>query len=128
MNKKRLYFLAALTLFCILLGFVVGAAIPAYMTKTFNQLTLFRNNHMEPIEFPWSLRIGIIIAITATPLAKLATEIVNIFRVKSGSAPLCPNCGAFMKVRMAKRGDHIGKKFWGCRNYPRCRGIISNHE
>jgi restriction system protein len=37
-------------------------------------------------------------------------------------APDCPRCGSEMKVRTAKRGANLGQKFWGCRNFPKCRG------
>lgn len=38
-------------------------------------------------------------------------------------APSCPKCGGRMIRRAAKRGDHVGKAFWGCSEYPVCRGI-----
>lgn len=38
--------------------------------------------------------------------------------------PLCPKCGQPMVLRTAqKEGPHQGSQFWGCVNYPRCRGI-----
>lgn len=38
------------------------------------------------------------------------------------TAVLCPTCGASMVKRTAKRGANAGGNFWGCSNYPRCRG------
>jgi very-short-patch-repair endonuclease len=38
--------------------------------------------------------------------------------------PQCPKCGAAMKLRIASKGANPGAKFWGCSNYPNCRGII----
>jgi len=38
--------------------------------------------------------------------------------------PKCPKCGNEMVLRTAKSGANKGKQFWGCPNYPRCRGII----
>jgi restriction system protein len=35
----------------------------------------------------------------------------------------CPACGAAMVRRIAKRGAHAGREFWGCRLYPRCKGV-----
>ena len=29
-----------------------------------------------------------------------------------------------MVLRTAARGANQGGKFWGCPNYPRCRGIV----
>ena len=37
--------------------------------------------------------------------------------------PNCPDCGSSMVLRTAKRGNHAGNQFWGCSNFPRCRGI-----
>jgi len=37
--------------------------------------------------------------------------------------PECPQCSAKMVRRTATRGKYAGKKFWGCKNYPSCRGI-----
>ena len=41
--------------------------------------------------------------------------------------PQCPKCGSPMVLRTAKRGSRTGSQFWGCPNYPRCRGI-RQHE
>jgi len=38
--------------------------------------------------------------------------------------PKCPKCGSEMMLRTAKSGSNVGDKFWGCRNYPNCRGIL----
>ncbi len=44
----------------------------------------------------------------------------------SGSATVggvtCPSCGSTMVQRMARRGRRRGRMFWGCSQYPRCRG------
>ena len=42
--------------------------------------------------------------------------------VREGDAPRCPYCGGEMVLRKRK-GD--GKSFYGCKSYPRCRGIIN---
>jgi hypothetical protein len=39
--------------------------------------------------------------------------------------PLCPKCSSEMVLRKAKTGTNQGKHFWGCPNYPRCRGILN---
>jgi hypothetical protein len=41
---------------------------------------------------------------------------------KPPTGPQCPSCGGTMRERVAKRGKHAGSKFWGCGNYPRCKG------
>ncbi len=36
---------------------------------------------------------------------------------------ICSKCGAPMVLRTAQKGSNKGQKFWGCSNYPKCRGI-----
>jgi hypothetical protein len=38
--------------------------------------------------------------------------------------PRCPQCNTPMVLRTASRGANQGGKFWGCPNYPRCRGVV----
>ncbi|MCH3968837.1 MAG: NERD domain-containing protein [Atopobiaceae bacterium] len=38
--------------------------------------------------------------------------------------PLCPDCGAPMVRRTAKKGPHAGEPFWGCSRWPDCKGIV----
>jgi restriction system protein len=40
------------------------------------------------------------------------------------SAPECPRCGTVMVERKTGRGKFAGKAFWGCRQYPKCSGIV----
>ena len=39
--------------------------------------------------------------------------------------PACPQCGAAMVKRSVKVGKNIGKEFWGCATYPKCKGILN---
>ncbi len=43
-------------------------------------------------------------------------------------APLCPKCGAAMILRTARAGANHGGRFWGCRNFPRCRSVVTYGE
>jgi restriction system protein len=43
-------------------------------------------------------------------------------------AKTCPECGAAMVVRVARKGAHENKPFWGCSNYPKCRTIVPYTE
>lgn len=38
------------------------------------------------------------------------------------SAPKCPLCGKPMLKRLQKRGHNTGHEFWGCSDFPRCKG------
>lgn len=37
----------------------------------------------------------------------------------------CPRCGNRMVLRTAKQGRNVGKQFWGCSSYPRCKVVQS---
>lgn len=37
------------------------------------------------------------------------------------TSQLCPECGATMTIRTARRGASAGAQFWGCSKYPACR-------
>jgi restriction system protein len=37
-------------------------------------------------------------------------------------SPSCPVCNSVMVMRTARRGANAGSEFWGCSNYPKCRG------
>ncbi|GAP12745.1 protein containg Zn-finger domain associated with topoisomerase type I [Longilinea arvoryzae] len=39
------------------------------------------------------------------------------------AAPICPKCGIPMVLRIVTQGEHKGKKFYGCPNFPRCREV-----
>jgi hypothetical protein len=36
--------------------------------------------------------------------------------------PACPVCASAMVLRGAKRGSNAGNSFWGCSQFPRCKG------
>lgn len=40
----------------------------------------------------------------------------------NGQVPACPTCTQPMVRRIAKRGPSPGAAFWGCSDFPRCRG------
>jgi restriction system protein len=37
-------------------------------------------------------------------------------------SPACPQCSAPMSRRVARKGSNVGKEFWGCSTYPKCKG------
>ena len=42
---------------------------------------------------------------------------------KSPDAPICPKCGSPLVLRTAKKGNNVGKQFYGCSAFPKCRYI-----
>ena len=47
---------------------------------------------------------------------------------QTAESPDCPVCGKPMLLREAKKGKTEGKKFWGCPQFPKCRGVIELDE
>jgi len=45
--------------------------------------------------------------------------------MSEGDVPFCPKCGSPMILKTAQRGPYAGKQFFGCTNFPKCKGIIS---
>jgi restriction system protein len=56
-------------------------------------------------------------------IEETAGESIGEIRASITDTPSCPSCGASMIRRTAKRGANAGGQFWGCSNYPDCRGI-----
>jgi four helix bundle suffix protein len=56
------------------------------------------------------------------------TENLYATRVKAragaGGDPRCPECGGAMLRRTARKGPKAGQAFWGCSEYPDCRGVL----
>lgn len=61
-------------------------------------------------------------AVPELPTPEAPTTTVSPDPVEA-PAPSCPKCGAAMKLRVGLRGSHRGSQFYGCTNYPRCKGI-----
>lgn len=68
--------------------------------------------------------------VTAVPTPPQHTQVMSSATVQpantnpissTSTAPLCPKCGIPMMVRTVAQGEHKGKQFYGCANYPRCR-------
>jgi len=95
-------------------------------------------NSMVPIVFKTVASI----AQYVLPLLFLVAAVLSWFKAKKGTsnsktpvhvgaqakssgvqnAPECPVCASEMVLRSAKRGSNAGKSFWGCSNYPSCKG------
>jgi len=37
--------------------------------------------------------------------------------------PTCPHCKEPMVIKVARTGGNAGGNFWGCGDYPKCRGM-----
>lgn len=53
--------------------------------------------------------------------SKHVNHVKELVREKE-EGTLCPKCGSEMVLREIKKGVHVGKQFWGCVRFPKCRG------
>ncbi len=44
------------------------------------------------------------------------------------NSPECPKCKGTMSLTEAKKGKFKGTYFWGCDNFPKCRGIVNQNK
>lgn len=54
-----------------------------------------------------------------------AIEIILQDGADESNPPLCCVCEVPMVLRTAKHGANKGNRFWGCKNFPKCRELIS---
>jgi hypothetical protein len=47
-----------------------------------------------------------------------------VIEKETSKTPVCPKCNSPMILRTAKSGVNQGGQFWGCSQYPQCRGVI----
>jgi restriction system protein len=99
-------------------GFVVTSGVFTQEAKSFaegrnidlidgSELTaMIKRNQQQPLSS----------AATARPFPKVSTVVTD--------NQICPKCGGTMVKRTAKQGANAGQMFWGCTNYPKCRGIV----
>lgn len=58
----------------------------------------------------------------AVPRASPLPAAAPVQAAQEVRAPTCPACNSSMVLRTAKRGATAGSSFWGCSQYPSCRG------
>jgi len=69
--------------------------------------------------------------VDSNALLRLVRDVQTSNRVTTSSdasdhlTPMCPTCNTPMVLREARRGPRMGEKFWGCVNFPKCRGTRS---
>jgi len=62
--------------------------------------------------------------VQSAPASLIAAQPTNLSS-QSPAVPQCPKCGAPMVLRTARKGAYVGRNFYGCSNWPRCRGIVN---
>ncbi len=61
----------------------------------------------------------------ASCLNGTSESVVAAVAIQESGPPICPKCGISMVQRTASKGANKGNQFWGCRNYPKCREVVS---
>ena len=59
--------------------------------------------------------------VSAPPGTSMQTPALN---QAEPDPPRCPKCNGSMVIRTARIGPTAGNQFWGCTNYPRCKGVL----
>jgi restriction system protein len=49
--------------------------------------------------------------------------VLQSVQASTAAEPTCPQCGSGMVKRTARKGGNAGGEFWGCKNFPTCRGV-----
>ncbi len=66
---------------------------------------------------------------TGSRAPTLATHREHVQNLKRRSDPTaerqCPKCGSALVIRTRKTGANVGKQFWGCSTFPRCKTMQS---
>ena len=52
-----------------------------------------------------------------------SVEVEEKKEIKTSEEKVCPRCGEKMVLRVAKKGNNAGNKFYGCSAFPKCRYI-----
>ncbi len=65
------------------------------------------------------------VAAANAPAALRAVRVPVAVEPSAAGEPCCPKCGSAMILRTSKSGVTAGTQFWGCSNFPKCRGMVS---
>jgi hypothetical protein len=70
-----------------------------------------------------ALVIGVIAIVSAVRAKRMNPSAKAQSFSAAPSEPSCPQCGGAMVQRVARKGANTGNSFWGCTNFPKCRGV-----
>ncbi|MFP4350261.1 MAG: DUF2726 domain-containing protein [Desulfococcaceae bacterium] len=69
-------------------------------------------------------KLAKVLQITEGSLSPIPSREIAKAETSEDKKVLCPQCGGEMEKRKAKRGKFAGQYFWGCSNYPVCKGVV----
>lgn len=61
--------------------------------------------------------------VTSSKVDRATKDVPESTPSTTTAVPSCPQCGNAMVKRVARKGANSGKNFWGCVEFPRCRGM-----
>lgn len=91
-------------------GFVVTSGV---FTDEARAFSIGRNIELMDGQALHALIRGVTVPSKPAPVLKVVTPVCE---------PVCPVCQSAMVKRTAKRGANSGNAFWGCTQYPACKG------
>jgi len=88
---------------------------------------LFLNAGLPLIHVPSSKNYKLTDLVNLFQLAVMKVKETESLRTDdfSDSAPLCPECGVMMVLRIHRKGADAGKRYYGCMNAPTCSGVVA---
>lgn len=73
------------------------------------------NDHYEMTDLVHLFQLAVMKTKEARPRGKVTGD----------SVPMCPVCGKMMVLRIHRGGPNAGKKYYGCMDSPRCKGVVA---
>ena len=84
----------------------------------------------DAIEFSKGKKLGLIDGSKLKKMIlaakKISLESVPEQSETTSAVPTCPACASAMVKRKARKGANAGNEFWGCSQFPKCRGIVNS--
>ncbi len=89
-----------------------------------NQTNYLLDNQIAALEEQFIGEGGYSEQLATARLAERNRKKHNVGQKPDDQIPNCPLCGNAMVLRTARKGKNEGRSFWGCSNYPDCKGVI----
>jgi restriction system protein len=80
------------------------------------------SRHLEAVDGPGLFELIRSVQKQSTAASAGAAVLPIPVSEQSNSSPNCPQCGVPMVPRVAHKGTDRASRFWGCPNFPGCRG------
>ncbi|MBX8524880.1 topoisomerase [Pseudomonas cichorii] len=103
----------------------MAGKLPEWLSKPLTSWLARRKPHNEP-ESPATVKPHVQQPIPAAPVIAVRESVKKPAPPKpviEPVAPKCPHCKKTMIMKVARTGGNAGGDFWGCKDYPKCRGM-----